>query len=282
MQEAYFFETNQKTEKLTQKRYSFLWKKFRNNSALEEYHYRFMAQVIPVKIASGKIGLDLGCGAGLDTYLLAKENPSIKIIGIDISDGIYEARRISEKLNNVRIVKGSVTRIPLKDNTCDFVYSFGVLHHIHNYKEGLWEIKRVLKNKGSCFLYLYEDHSDNPIKFISLKLASLVRKITIRLPEEIVYGFSYFLSPLLFICFSLPAKFFRRFKCTLNLYEKMPFNFAETPFSLAGDIYDRFSVPVEFRFNKAALLELFKEFAFSNTGITKLEATAGWVVWGRK
>lgn len=62
----------------------------------------------------------------------------------------------------------------------------------------------------------------------------------------------------------------------------MPFNFGTSLFSLKGDIYDRFFVPIEHRFSCKALYEILKEYNFYNIQITKLKATAGWVTWGYK
>jgi hypothetical protein len=62
----------------------------------------------------------------------------------------------------------------------------------------------------------------------------------------------------------------------------MPFNFAGTPFSLSGDLYDRFSVPIEYRFSRSELYDLFEKFGFFNIAITRLKNSAGWVAWGYK
>jgi len=266
----------------TGRRYSFLWSRYTNILPPKEYHFNSMQEVIPEKIVRGSIGLDLGCGCGWDIFVMAKENPSVRIIGIDISDGVYNALKLCREFNNVNILKASTTDLPLKREFYDFVYSFGVLHHVPDYKRGLLEVNRVLKKDSPCFLYLYEKHTHNPVKYIGIKIVSLVRKITVKISPRILYVLSYMASPIFIILFSYPANFFKRFKSLRWLYEKMPFNFGNGLFSLSGDIYDRFGAPVEYRFSKEDIFNIFFECSFYRVNITKLKDTAGWVVWGYK
>ena len=73
-----------------------------------------------------------------------------------------------------------------------------------------------------------------------------------------------------------------KFKLTRRIAENTPFNFGTGPFSLRGDIYDRFGAPVEYRFSRQAVLDMFGECGFSNARVTRLYNTAGWVAWGYK
>jgi magnesium-protoporphyrin IX monomethyl ester (oxidative) cyclase len=262
--------------------YSFLWSKYKDTAAPKVYHFDYMQKMIPVRIVRGGLGLDLGCGCGWDTVIMAKNNPTVKVLGIDISDGVYNCLTLTNDLPNVNIVKASVEEIPLKDGVCDFVYSFGVLHHTPNYKKSFLEIARVLKKRAPCFLYLYEDHSENIAKYIVLKLIRLMRNVTVRMPSKLLYILCVLFSPLIFVFFAIPAKILSKSKLTSNFVKGMPFNFAGTPFSLSGDLYDRFSVPIEYRFSRSELYDLFEKFGFFNIAITRLKNSAGWVAWGYK
>ncbi|MDD4979826.1 MAG: cobalamin-dependent protein [Candidatus Omnitrophica bacterium] len=263
-------------------RYGFLWSTCDNMPPPKKYHLDFMQETIPEKITRGSCGLEIGCGCGWDAFAMAKNNPMLHVIGMDISDGVYVAAKLSRKLNNVNIIKGSAVDIPLRNGVCDFVYSFGVLHHIPDYKKAFLEIGRVLKKGSPCFLYLYEDHAQNLIKYLGIKLINIIRKFTLKIPPRILYLFSCLISPVFVIIFSYPARFFKRYRITYTLYEKIPFNFGRSLFSLRGDIYDRFSAPVEHRFSRDELYRIFDEFNFYNIQITKIKATAGWVAWGYK
>ena len=63
--------------------------------------------------------------------------------------------------------------MPIKDNSYDYVYSFGVLHHAANTEKTIDEVYRVLRPSGEAKIMLYHRHSIN----------ELVHRIT-RIPFE--------------------------------------------------------------------------------------------------
>ena len=262
--------------------YSFIWGSKEGAKSVDKWHFNAMQEVIEESIVRGRLGIEIGSGCGYDTYIMAKANPSVRLVSIDVSDGIYETRKRVSALTNVNLVKCSALNVPIKDEVFDFAYSFGVLHHTNDPKKGLLEIARMLKRDSPVFLYLYEDHSENFTKAVFIKIVTWLRIITVRLPHRLLYFLSCMASPIVFIIFTLPAKVMMAFKPTRHIGENMPFNFGTGPFSLRGDIYDRFGAPVEYRFSRQSILALFGECGFSRVRITRLHNTAGWVAWGYK
>jgi len=266
----------------TKKNYSFLWTRDSDILPQNRWHFNSMQEVINESIVRGITGIDVGSGCGYDTYIMAKNNPSVRIVSLDLSDGVYSCKGLTSAFRNVMIIKSSVLDTPIKDDIFDFAYCYGVLHHTSDPTRGLREIRRILKKDAPVFLYLYEDHSDNAIKYFGVKIVTLIRKITIRIPTRLLYFISCLVSPFIVLVFSYPAKLFRRFKLTYGLYEKMPFNFGNGLFSLRGDIFDRLGTPIEHRFSKKEVVIMLSSCGFYNVSITKLKDTAGLVVWGYK
>ena len=267
--------------KETKNTYGLLWQQ--SDSAVpHKWHFNAMQDVIPESIARGRIGIEVGSGCGYDTYIMAKANPAVKLISIDISDGIYKTGRLTASLGNVMAVKCSALDIAVKSSSLDFAYSFGVLHHTADPKKGLLEIARVLKKGSPAFLYLYEDHSENTFKHLLLRFVTAVRQVTVYFPKKALYALSWILSPFVFIIFTLPSKIMSNFKATKHIAEAMPFNFGTGPFSLKGDLYDRFGAPLEYRFSRQEMYDMFARCGFSNVHVTRLRETAGWVAWGYK
>ena len=108
------------------------------------------------KFKKDYIGLEIGCGVGFQSSMIAKM--CRKIVAMDIyyvnrfthSLGIDRAKEYLSGVNvgNVDLVSCSAERLPFKDNYFDFVFSSSVLEHITNRELALKEINRVLKKNG--------------------------------------------------------------------------------------------------------------------------------------
>ncbi len=118
---------------------------------------RFSARANQIKIAkqikNGNSVLDVGCGNGVFYPVLADK--SINYIGLDISKKLLAlARKKALKKKGkakVKFVKGSITKLPFKNNQFDWVCAFAVLHHIPSEElraQAVREIRRVLKPGG--------------------------------------------------------------------------------------------------------------------------------------
>lgn len=101
-------------------------------------------------IEPGTVILDIACGTGFGTDILASYSNG-KVVGGDISaESIEECRRQWHKPNmEFRIVDG--TCLEFSDNFFDVIVSFETIEHTTNYKKMLAEFSRVLK-PGGCLI----------------------------------------------------------------------------------------------------------------------------------
>lgn len=118
--------------------------------------------------------LEVGCAAGIDTFLLATITKD-KIIGIDITEEAIELakknlkeqpKKIREK---VKFEIGDVENLKYKDEKFDFVYSLSVLHTT-DIDKSLKEIRRVLNDDGKAVIYVFIGKGKkelDPKKFIA-------------------------------------------------------------------------------------------------------------------
>jgi len=266
----------------TDKTYSLLWADVEAAQKVDSYHYNKMQETIPEKIVRGTMGLEIGCGSGIDTVIMAKASPSTEIVSLDLSEGIFTAARISEGLPNVHLVRASTSYLPFRDGTFDFCYSYGVIHHTPDPEESLHEMQRVSRESGKFFLYLYEDHSENAFKRYAVWATSILRTMTTRMNRRQLYLCATVSSPFIYLFFSVPSKILRSFKKTRCFAESMPFNFGTGPFSLAGDLFDRFSAPIELRFNVGSLRKILSRAGLNDVHFSRIKSTAGHVIWGSK
>ena len=109
---------------------------------LEHTHRYFLAR----EAAQGKVVLDIACGEGYGSRLLA--DVAAKVVGVDISlEAVHHA---AKKYTHPRLVfvQGSATAIPLADDSVDLVISFETIEHLAEHEAMLAEIRRVLRPGG--------------------------------------------------------------------------------------------------------------------------------------
>lgn len=106
--------------------------------------------------------LDVGCGAGWLSRILAQRVPQGRVVGMDISDEmIHRAREASIKNENLVFVVGAVEEIPWEANFFDRVISVESSYYWPDPPEGIREIHRVLAESGSAWI-LINYYRDNP------------------------------------------------------------------------------------------------------------------------
>lgn len=262
--------------------YGFLWARSGGKGQSQKWHFDHMQEAIDIPIVRGSIGIEVGSGCGYDSAIMSRANPAVRLVSMDLSEGIFETARRTADLANVLPVRCSALDLPFKSDLFDFAYSFGVLHHTPDPQKGFSEIARTLKKGSPAFVYLYEDHSENIAKSIALRLVTLLRMVTTRMPPKVLYVLLWAASPFVYLLFTLPAKIMGSFGATRGIAGQMPFNFGTHPFSLQGDLYDRFSAPIEIRFSRAGMQDIFLKNGFRDIRVTRLKDTAGWVAWGFK
>ncbi|ROS00115.1 methyltransferase family protein [Sinobacterium caligoides] len=103
---------------------------------------------------SAKTVLDVGCGDGrVTTWLL--ENTAANIVAVDCS--LDSLRRLQRRYlaqsegyeRRVLLLQCNVVDIPLRENSCDFVWAFESLYYLlEDYQRGINELSRILTDQG--------------------------------------------------------------------------------------------------------------------------------------
>lgn len=100
--------------------------------------------------------LDAGCGPGVHSIRLAREG--YKVDAIDISTTMLsEAKRRVAKADlagRITFQQQDLTKLSLQSGAYHFVFSWGVIIHIHNVEKALDELVRVVAPKGRLALYV--------------------------------------------------------------------------------------------------------------------------------
>lgn len=128
--------------------------------------------------------LDLGCGDGANTALVAERLPGGVVIGIDASKGMLEAAKPRQKAN-LRFALMDIDTLSFVDEF-DAVISNATLHWIKDHRRLLQNVHRALRPGGIVRFNFAAD--GNCIHFFKV-----VRQAVLR--EEFVPYFSEFIWP---------------------------------------------------------------------------------------
>lgn len=114
---------------------------------------QFVREALP-PLAGHEVIADIGCGAGQITRLIAKQNPSCRVLGLDLSSQmVRRSRQLSPGTPNLSFEVGDAMDLPLEDGSVDLVVSVASIKHWPNQVAGLRQIRRVLKPLGNvCIL----------------------------------------------------------------------------------------------------------------------------------
>ena len=167
---------------------------------------------IPKKFFKGKLVLDMGCGAGLQTRIMAQHGATV--IGADLSDAVRAAYRNNSALSDkVCITRADIFHLPFAEETFDYVYCEGVLQHTKDPRAAFYQLVRYVKPGGQIFATLYTRREGKIAPFLFFRQP--LRLILSRLPKKICWYLCWFSIPLNKI--PLLKYFFRK---TIVLYDK--------------------------------------------------------------
>ena len=103
-------------------------------------------------LAEGEIVLDIGCGAGFDTLLAARQvGAAGRVIAVDMTEAMLEKTRAGAAalgLDNVDARHGYAEELPVESGSIDVVISNGVINLCPDKMAVMKEVRRVLKPGG--------------------------------------------------------------------------------------------------------------------------------------
>ena len=144
------------------------WAEEGEGEKMERHHLDITGKTIRLMdLRPGERVLDLGCGSGWATRLLARlvgNGPEGfgQVVGIDVSDEmIRQARAASKEFENILYVWGSAQQIPWEENFFDKMLSVESFYYYPDQERALAELFRVMAPHGRMFI-LINLYKDNP------------------------------------------------------------------------------------------------------------------------
>lgn len=217
-------------------------------------------------------GFDMGCGSGRWASFVA---PRVSILNcIDPSSAIHVAKLRLKKFNNINFYNKSVDDFSLQENSQDFGYSLGVLHHVPNTQLAIKSCVRFLKPEAPLLLYLYYALDDRPQWFTLLwKLSDILRKIISNFSPSLKLFCTNLIATLVYypiarICKILDILNINVKNIPLSFYKNKSF------YTMRTDSRDRFGTILEHRFSKSQIKHMME-----NAGLYKIKFSENEPFW---
>ena len=230
------------------------------------------------KLDADAVGFDLGCGSGRWAKFVAPKVGKLYLFDPSV-DALEVAKRNLSGACNCEFQIAGAGNIPLDDNSCDFGYSLGVLHHIPDTEAGLRSCITKIKSGAPFLVYLYYSFDNRPAWFrLIWKTSNAARQVICRLPHVLRYGISQIFAA--FVYFPLGR--------TALILEKLGFNVAHFPLSqyrnnsfyvMRNDALDRFGTRLERRFSKQEIQDMMERCGLENITFS---TTSFWTAVGFK
>lgn len=238
----------------------------------QPYHLDQMHEALGAPRLSGLI-VDGGCGDGVDFANTALDT-GCEVVGIELSTGgIATSQARTRGLDRAHLVQGDLMKLPLDSSIFDGGYSYGVVHHTPDPERCIRELARVLKPGAPLLFYVYEDLSDRPLLWrLALAAVNSLRHVTTRLPAGVLMTLCRIASPFVYVTCTLPSRHFR-------WAARLPYRHGTGPMSMSGDLYDRFSAPIETRYSAAGARALAEQ---AGLAVVRVAQRRGWMVWAEK
>jgi 2-polyprenyl-3-methyl-5-hydroxy-6-metoxy-1,4-benzoquinol methylase len=112
-------------------------------------------KIIPFSDLRGKRVLEIGCGMGLHSELMARAGA--EVVAIDISETSVAASklRFESKQLDIEVHNSDAVQLDFPAESFDFVWSWGVIHHSAYTGKIVQEISRVLRPGGQARVMVY-------------------------------------------------------------------------------------------------------------------------------
>src|SRR5262245_34107737 len=139
------------------------WADSGRERGLEKRHWETTRQLIELmNVGEYDHVMDLGCGAGWETRVLAQKAARGLVLGIDLSDRIIlQAREGYRNPHNAFFLVADASGIPCVDGFFDSLLSAESIYYYPGLDLAFHEVHRVLKPGGKAF-FLTSYYKENP------------------------------------------------------------------------------------------------------------------------
>lgn len=145
----------------------------------------------PPEALAGKLILDAGCGLGRFSEVVL--NYGGTVVAVDVSEAIDVAFQHLNARGNIYFLQADLFDLPLRSETFDFVYSWGVLHHTPDPPAAFRKLPPLVRPGGKMMTMVYANYNRS-----YLAVTEFYRKLTTKLPKRVLLRLCYVAVPLFY------------------------------------------------------------------------------------
>jgi len=169
----------------------------------------------------------------------------------------------------VRCHKASMDDLPFEDDSLDFAYSLGVLHHLPDTELAVRSIAQKLKSGAPLLLYLYYAFDNRPVWFPLLwRVSDLFRRIISRLPRGLRYGVTQLIAAFVYWPLASAARLFDRFGLLSTSFPLASYR-DKSFYTMRTDALDRFGTRLERRFSRKQIEDMLRAGGFVDVSFSE-------------
>jgi ubiquinone/menaquinone biosynthesis C-methylase UbiE len=225
------------------------------------------------------IGIDIGCGSGRWSVMVAPKVGHLHLLDAS-PDALAVAQTNLAAAGNTSFHLASVGDIPVDDNSLDFAFSLGVLHHVPDTAAAIRSVAAKLKVGAPFLIYLYYALDNRPWWYRAIwRFSNVFRVVISTLPPAM----RLIISQIIAVTVYWPLARFAA------LVERAGFSPAVIPlesyrnrrfYVMRTDAYDRFCTRLEQRFTRGQIEQMLKETGFEDIRFS--DAVPYWCAVGKK
>jgi ubiquinone/menaquinone biosynthesis C-methylase UbiE len=200
-------------------------------------------------------GFDLGCGSGRWAVLVVPRVGKLHCID-PAAEALDVCRRRLANMTNVEFHLAAADTNPLADDSQDFGYSLGVLHHIPDTARAMRDAVCKLKCGAPFLVYLYYDFENRPGWYRAIwRVSDVARRLIASLPFPAKKKISTAIAGLVYWPLSRCAALLEKAGVDVTNFPLSAYR-ARAFYSLRTDALDRFGTRLERRFSTTDIREM--------------------------
>ncbi len=244
-------------------RFGYEWTEFK---AYDSDNFIYWIEPIETQFFGGKLGLDIGCGAGRHSAEAASYGA--EMVSIDLSWSVDSAVERSRTIPNMNVVQADVFAPPFAPETFDFIFSLGVLHHTPDPPRAFDSVVPLAREGGAVLVMIYGSQR----KWV-IRLLAAARFVTNRLPNPVIKAVSH-LGGVCDEFFIQPYRALRALgleRMAKAMFPTRIMNYADFSYrDIVTDWFDRLSYPEVHYYDDEQIRDWYESNAFRDILVTPL------------